>query len=74
MSEEENNTIWNGMKGLRGFAIFLSVLGLILKVPILCDLGASGFLFMEIPTRGEERVLIKPSASRGIVILLNFHF
>ena len=32
MSDEENNTIWNGMKGLRAFAIFLSVLELALKV------------------------------------------
>lgn len=35
MSEEENNTIWNNMKALRGFAIFCSVLILILKVPLL---------------------------------------
>ena len=26
MSYQENNTVWNGLRGLHGFAIFLSVI------------------------------------------------
>jgi hypothetical protein len=45
MSDEENNTIWNNMKGLRAFAIFLSVIGLILKVHG-CDMQAPLVFFL----------------------------
>ena len=31
MSYQENNTVWNGLRGLHGFAIFLSAIIFILK-------------------------------------------
>ena len=33
MAYEENNTVWNNLRSLHGFAIFLSVVIFILKVP-----------------------------------------
>lgn len=32
MAYQENNTVWNNLRGLHGFAIFLSVVTFILKV------------------------------------------
>ena len=32
MTLEENNTVWNGLRGMHGFAIFCSVIITILKV------------------------------------------
>lgn len=34
MTYQENNTVWNNLRGLHGFAIFLSVVIFILKVGI----------------------------------------
>lgn len=37
MTYQENNTVWNNLRGLHGFAIFLSVVTFLLKVlPSLC--------------------------------------
>lgn len=32
MTYQENNSVWNGLRGMHGFAIFLSVITFILKV------------------------------------------
>lgn len=32
MAYQENNTLWNNLRGLHGFAIFLSVVTFVLKV------------------------------------------
>lgn len=32
MTEDANNSVWNGLRSMHGFAIFLSVLVLVLKV------------------------------------------
>jgi hypothetical protein len=34
MTLEENNTVWNGLRGMHGFAIFCSVVITVLKVGI----------------------------------------
>ena len=35
MATEENNDVWNGMHGVHGFAVFMSVLITILKIPLV---------------------------------------
>ena len=35
MTTQENNDVWNGLHGVHGFAIVLSVIITILKIPLI---------------------------------------
>ncbi len=34
MTYQDNNSVWNGLRGMHGFAIFLSVITFLLKVTL----------------------------------------